>query len=264
MSAFVDVTAEDDANRFLSATFGLRGRVGIVTGQSSGLGLAISHALAEAGATVFGLNRTVRSEADRDGVTQLAVDVTDETAIAESIRTVGERHGLDFLINNAGVTHKAPATEISMQQWRQVQQTNVDAAFRAATAAFDYLSRSVHVGRVVTIASMAAHLGFTDVVPYCASKAAVTGLTRGLAVEWAPHNVLVNTISPGWFPSRLNQKVLENDPERARQILSRIALGRYGDPADVASAAVFLVGDGARYVTGQDLAVDGGALALGF
>lgn len=242
----------------------LEGRVGIVTGQSSGLGMAIAEVLADAGAKVYALNRTVREEAAHAGVTQWSVDVTDEAAVAEAVRRVGEADGIDFLVNNAGATVKKRAEDLTTAQWRTVHDVNIDALFTLAREAFPYLSRSEHVGRIVSIASMAAHLGFPEVTPYCASKAAVLGLTRGLAIEWAQDNVLVNSISPGWFPSEMNRSVLEADPDRERRILARIPLGRYGDPQNIADMALFLLSDAARYITAQDFAVDGGALGKGF
>lgn len=242
----------------------LESRVGIVTGQSGGLGVAISRVLAAAGATVYGFNRTVRPEAVMPGVTQVQVDITDETATARAVREIGDARGIDFLVNNAGVTHKARAESVGTADWRGVQEANVDAAFRLCREAYPFLTNSRTVGRIVTIGSMASHLGFAEVVPYAASKAAVGGMTRGLAVEWARDNILVNTISPGWFPSAMNRSVLTNDPERERRILSRIPLGHYGDPEAIGDMTLFLVSDAARYITGQDFAVDGGTLAQGF
>ena len=109
---------------------------------------------------------------------------------------------------------------------------------------------------------MAAHLGFSEVVPYCTSKAAVCGLTRGLAVEWANDNICVNSVAPGWFPSELSRQVMT--PERKAAILGRMPVHAFGDPKDVGEMVRFLLEDGAAYITGQDFAVDGGALAYGF
>lgn len=254
-------TAAQSVQRRLAS---LEGRVGIVTGQSGGLGTAIARVLADAGATVYGFNRTVRAEADHPGVTQVEIDVTDARAVAARIREIGDAEGLDFLVNNAGATVKRRAEDIAAEQWRSVQQVNVDAVFALCQAAYPYLRASGHVGRIVSIASMAAHLGFSQVVPYAASKAAVGGLTRGLAVEWAGDNILVNSVSPGWFPSQMNQQVLAADPERERKILGRIPLGRYGEPERIGDMTLFLLSDAASYITGQDFAVDGGALAQGF
>ena len=109
---------------------------------------------------------------------------------------------------------------------------------------------------------MAAHLGFSEVVPYCVSKSAVCGLTRGLAIEWANDNMCVNSIAPGWFPSELSKQVMT--PERKAAILARMPVHAFGDTRDLGAMAKFLLSDGATYITGQDFAVDGGALAYGF
>lgn len=242
----------------------LAGRTGIVTGQSGGLGIAISRVLADAGATIYGLNRTVRPEAEHPGVTQVRVDITDAGATAAAVQRIGDAGGIDFVINNAGITVKDRAENISPAQFRSVQTVNVDAMFDLSARAFPFLSASPHVGRIVNIASMAAHLGFSQVVPYAASKAAVGGLTRGLAIEWAQHNVLVNSVSPGWFRTQMNEAVTATDPERTAKILARIPLGHYGEAENIADMVLFLLSDASTYITGQDFAVDGGALAQGF
>lgn len=114
----------------------------------------------------------------------------------------------------------------------------------------------------MNITSMAAHLGFSEVVPYCSSKGAVLSMTRGLAVEWAQDNILVNSIAPGWFPSEMNRQVMDED--RKNKILSRMPLHKFGDPRDIGAMVCFLVSDEASYITGQDFAVDAGALAYGY
>lgn len=246
--------------------FSLEGKRGIVTGGSSGLGLAISRLLARAGAevTVFSRSGRVKTEGagpDPAGIRHVAVDVNDGAAATQAV-TAAAADGLDFLINNAGITTKKPVGEFTADEFRAIQQVNVDAVFRLCQAAFPHLAKAADAGRIVTISSMAAHLGFEGVVPYCASKAAVLGLTKGLAVEWAGRNVLVNSVAPGWFPSEMNRQVM--DQERQNKILARMPLHRYGEPNELANAVLFLVSPAARYITGIDLAVDGGALAFGY
>lgn len=248
------------------ARFSLEGLRGIVTGGSSGLGLAMSRLLACAGAEVHAFSRSGRaktgdSASEPGGLYHHAVDVCDRAAAAQAITEVGAG-GLDFLVNNAGITVKRAATEFATADFQSIHRVNVEAVFNLCQLAFPFLTRARGGGRIVNISSMAAHLGFSEVVPYCSSKAAVLGLTRGLAVEWAERNVRVNSVAPGWFPSEMNRQVM--DPERQKKILNRMAVHRYGDPEELANMVLFLVSPAASYITGVDFAVDGGALAYGF
>lgn len=243
----------------------LTGRRGIITGASSGLGLAMANVLAEAGAEVYALSRTGGVK-EGEAPTHLNVihrkaDVCDYQGMEALVKEIGEG-GLDFLINNAGATVKCRAEKFADEDFERIMKTNVSSVFKLSCLCYPYLKASPHVGRIINIASMAAHLGFNQVVPYCTSKGAVAAMTRGLAVEWANDNITVNTISPGWFPSEMSRKVM--DEERKAQILGRMPVHKFGDPRDIGAMALFLVSDGALYVTGQDFAVDGGALAYGF
>ena len=244
----------------------LEGRVGIVTGGSSGIGYAIANTLAQAGAVVYAISRTGAVKdgmpPSADGVIHRQGDVTDFTAMAALVEEIGSRDGLDFLINDAGITQKCRAEDFPMEDFQRILEVNVTRVFRLCQLCYPYLKNSPHKGRIVTISSMAAHLGFSEVVPYCVSKAAVCGMTRGLAVEWANDNLCVNSIAPGWFPSQMSQQVMT--PQRKAAILARMPVHAFGDPRDLGEMARFLVGDGAAYITGQDFAVDGGALAFGF
>ena len=142
------------------------------------------------------------------------------------------------------------------------QIVNVKYLFQMSVICYPYLKKSADKGRIINITSMSAHLGFSEVVPYCASKGAVLAMTRALAVEWAQDNITVNSIAPGWFRSKMNEQVV--DATREQKILNRMPLHAYGDTRDLGKMAEFLVGDGAAYITGQDFAVDGGALAFGY
>ena len=139
---------------------------------------------------------------------------------------------------------------------------NVNSVYNLQCMCYTYLKQSKYVGRIVTISSMAAHLGFNQVVPYCTSKSAVLGLTRGLSVEWANDNITVNSVAPGWFPSELARKMM--DDERKKLILNRMPVHKFGDTKDLGAMIQFLLSDSATYITGQDFAVDGGALGFGF
>ena len=169
---------------------------------------------------------------------------------------------MDFLVNNAGITKKCRAEDFPAEDFAHILQVNIHSVFRLCQLCYPYLKNSRHKGRIVSISSMAAHLGFTEVVPYCTSKAAVCGMTRGLAVEWANDNLCVNSIAPGWFPSEMSKQVMT--PERKAAILGRMPVHAFGDTRDLGEMTKFLLSDGAKYITGQDFAVDGGALAYGF
>ena len=238
----------------------------MITGASSGIGLATAQVLAEAGAKVYSISRTGKPKDENyvshQNVIHLKGDITDSEEMKKIVREIAEKDGLDFLINNAGITVKRRAEEITKEEFSHVIDVNVNSVFELSTLCYPYLKQSKHVGRIVTISSMAAHLGFNQVVPYCASKAAVLGLTRGLAVEWAGDNMTVNSVAPGWFPSEMTVQVM--DETRKQQILNRMPVHKFGDTKDIGAMVCYLVSDAAKYITGQDFAVDGGALAYGF
>ena len=246
--------------------FDLKGRTGIITGASSGIGLGTANVLAEAGAKIYALSRTggLKDPAEycRENIIHVKADVCDRAQMEEKVKEIGEKDGIDFLINNAGVTVKCRAENFKMEDFDRIQAVNVRAVFQLSCLCYPYLKKSPHMGRIINISSMSAHLGFSEVVPYCTSKGAVLAMTRGLAVEWANDNVMVNSIAPGWFPSEMNKQVM--DAERKQKILSRMPVHKFGDTRDIGAMALFLVSDGAKYITGQDYAVDGGALAFGY
>lgn len=242
------------------------GRTGIVTGGSSGIGYAIANVLAENGATVYVISRTGKEKEglapSASGVIHVKGDVTDYDAMKKLIGEIAGKSGLDFLVNNAGITKKARAEVFPMDDFKKILDVDVTSLFALSQICYPYLKESKHKGRIINISSMAAHLGFTEVVPYCVSKSAVCGLTRGLAIEWANDNICVNSIAPGWFPSEMNKQVMT--PERKAAILARMPVHAFGDTRDLGAMAKFLISDGATYITGQDFAVDGGALAYGY
>ena len=243
----------------------LEGRIGIVTGASSGIGYAIANILAENGATVYAISRTGDVKEgilpSSDGVIHVKGNVTKRTEM-EGIITSISAGGLDFIVNNAGITEKNRAEHFPEEDFRRILEVNVTSLFTLCQLCYPYLTESRFKGRIINISSMAAHLGFTEVVPYCTSKAAVCGLTRGLAVEWASNNICVNSIAPGWFPSEMSRQVMTL--ERRAAILGRMPVHAFGDPRDLGEMAKFLLSDHAKYITGQDFAVDGGALAYGY
>ena len=256
MSKAFDILAKNN--------FSLQGQRGIVTGGSSGIGKTIAIMLVEAGAEVFVFSRTGKFKSDEistENLNHIKVNITDEQDVQEHIKEIGNV-GLDFVVNNAGITSKEKMVDLKMENWDQVQEVNVKAAMNVSRFAFPYLEKAKKGGRIVNITSMAAYLGFNDVVPYAVSKTALLGLTRGLAVEWAKENILVNSVSPGWIKTNMVDQVL--DADREKKILNKMPLHRYGTPDDIASMVWYLVAPASKYVTGQDFPVDGGALAFGY
>ena len=253
-----------NATEFVNGLFNLTGHVGIVTGASRGIGAGIARVLSAAGATLHNFDIGEPEEAIANMTTH-TVDLTDAAATEAAVAAVaGDAGRLDFLINNAGITHKQRAEEFDMDRYRKIQQLNLECLFVLCRLCFPYLKKSAHIGRIVNISSMAAHMGFNGVVPYCMTKSGVLGLTRGLAVEWARDNILVNSVAPGWFLTKLNEEMFAKNPDRREAASKMFVLERFGVPADIGNMMLFLLSGASTYLTGQDFAVDGGALAYGF
>jgi len=244
--------------------FGLSGLRGIVTGGSAGIGKQITLTLAEAGAEVFTFSRSGKfKENDNNSlnIRHIKIDITNTETCTSAIKEIGN-NGLDFVINNAGVTIKKKFENLSVEEWEKIRNVNIDAVVNICKTAYPFLKKSALPGRIINIGSMAAHLGFSMVVPYAVTKSAVTGLTRALAVEWAGDNILVNSVSPGWIKTDMVESVL--DEEREKKIKNRMPLHKLGSTEDIADMVWYLVSPASEYITGQDFAVDGGALAYGY
>lgn len=244
----------------------LKEKIGIVTGGSSGIGYQIANVLAQNGACVYSISRTGMPKKgypeSTPGVIHLKGDIGDQKAMKAILTEITKNGSLDFLVNNAGATFKCRAEEFPTEQFEHIMNVNVKYVFEMCKLCYPYLKKAKEKGRIINITSMSAHLGFSEVVPYCTSKGAVLAMTRGLAVEWAKDNICVNSIAPGWFQSNMLQSVA--DPIREQKILNRMPLHSYGDTKDLGAMASFLCGSNASYITGQDFAVDGGALAFGY
>ena len=246
--------------------FDLSGKVALVTGANTGIGQGIAAALAAAGADVALAGRTPAEEtADRIEALgrKAALIAADLSTIAplqgvvdETLAALG---GLDILVNNAGIIRRADAVDFTEADWDAVIDTNLKSVFFLCQAAARHMIPNGG-GKIVNIASMLSFQGGIRVPSYTASKSGIAGLTKLLANEWAGKGVNVNAIAPGYIATN-NTAALQADETRNRQILERIPAGRWGDPADLGGAAVFLASSASDYVQGHVLAVDGGWLA---
>jgi 2-dehydro-3-deoxy-D-gluconate 5-dehydrogenase len=245
--------------------FKLHDRVALVTGASTGLGAAIAIALAEAGAQVasHGYTRSPASTCDRiTSAGGVAHAITGDLAKAETAKNLItqtlDRFGrIEILINNAGTIRRAPAVDYSDDDWTAVIEVNLSSVFRLSQLAGKHMIESGRGGKIVNIASLLSFQGGITVPAYAASKGGVAQLTKALANEWAKHRINVNAIAPGYMRTT-NTAALQADETRNRKILERIPAGRWGDPEDIAGAAVFLSSSASNYVNGHVLVVDGG------
>ena len=245
--------------------FDLSGKIAIVTGANTGIGQAIAVALAQAGADVALVGRSpadetadsVRALGRRAALIKADLSTTAPVHVVVH-RTLAELGGLDILVNNAGIIRRADAVEFSEADWDAVIDTNLKSLFFLCQAAGRHMIARGK-GKIVNIASLLSFQGGIRVPSYAAAKSGVAGLTKALANEWAGRGVNVNAIAPGYIATN-NTAALQADETRNRQILERIPAGRWGDPKDIAGAAVFLASPASDYVNGHVLAVDGGWL----
>ena len=244
--------------------FRLDNKVALVTGSTVGMGAAIAEALAQAGARVALHERQDRGDAGpKHPNIQAKVNADlSSTSGAEHLfqQTIDKFGQLDILINNAGMIFRADAVDYSLEDFQRVLQVNLTSAFQLSQLTGRHLISRGAPGKIVNIASLLSFQGGIRVPAYAASKGALAQLTKAFANEWAAKDIQVNAIAPGYIATA-NTEQLRNDPVRSRQILERIPAGRWGDPDDVAGAALFLASPASNYVTGHVLVVDGGWLA---
>jgi 2-deoxy-D-gluconate 3-dehydrogenase len=245
--------------------FKLQHRIALVTGASTGLGAAIAIAVAEAGAHVacHGNSRSPQATCDRinnaGGVAHaISGDLSQPETPRRLVDQTLERFGrIDILINNAGTIRRAPAADYSDEDWTAVIEVNLSSVFRLSKLAGKQMIERGEGGKIVNIASLLSFQGGITVPAYAASKGGVAQLTKALANEWAKHRINVNAIAPGYMRTA-NTAALQADETRNRQILERIPAGRWGEPEDLAGAAVFLSSQASDYINGHVLVVDGG------
>lgn len=247
----------------MGSPFDLHGRTALVTGGASGIGQAIAVGLAETGADLVLTSERDNLHETVEQVTALGrradcrlLDLSRRADIPEVVRDVLASHRVDILVNAAGIIRRQPALEFSDENWREVLEVNLTAAFTLSR----HVAAPMRVrgdGKIINIASMLSFQGGHLVTSYTASKHGLVGLTKAFANECAPHNVQVNALAPGYIATRTTE-ALRADPERSAEIVARIPAGRWGTPRDVSGAAVFLASRASDYVSGHVLAVDGG------
>lgn len=246
-------------------TFDFRDSVVLVTGGGSGIGAAVATAFLEAGATVAVTGRRrdrleqVLAPHPDDRTLALPTDLADGAAVRQLVADVVERFGrLDVVVSNAGVHAAGPITELSEDEWSAMRAVNVDGFFHLAKAALPHLASSG--GNLVAVSSVSGDRGDWGQAGYNATKAAVTNFVRSLALDWGSRGVRLNAVAPAFTLTEMTEG-MGRDEDALAPFVDRIALGRPGEPEDIAPAVLFLASDAARYVTGAVLAVDGGTSA---
>ncbi len=250
----------------MTSLFDLTGKVAVVTGANTGIGQAIALALAEAGADVAAVGRTPAEEtaAKIRALGRKAEIISADLSTIEPVQrivdeAVARLGGLDILVNNAGIIRRNDSVDFTEEDWDAVIDTNLKSVFFLCQAAGRHMIAQGR-GKIVNIASMLTFQGGIRVPSYTASKSGIGGITKLLANEWSAKGINVNAIAPGYIATN-NTAQLQADETRNRQIVERIPAGRWGEPADLGGAAVFLSSAASNYVDGHILAVDGGWLA---
>jgi NAD(P)-dependent dehydrogenase (short-subunit alcohol dehydrogenase family) len=254
----------------MSQPFDLSGKVAVVIGGTSGIGRALSLALADAGADVIASARRreqveeTAAAIEQRGRETLRVpsDIRDRASLEALFAAIMERFGkVDILVNCAGKIKRTPTLTVSEEEWADILDTNLTGTLRACQIFGKHMLERGY-GRIINIASLNSFVALNEVAAYAASKAGVVSLTRSLAVEWSKRGVTVNAIAPGVFRTELNAQLLDSTP-RGQELLMRTPLGRFGNTEELTGAAVYLASDAASFITGQTIVIDGGFLASG-
>lgn len=247
----------------------LETKIAVVTGGGSGIGLAIAEKFVQRNM------RTIiagRDEAKLNAAKQklgnlceaMVIDLNELSSIPKFVQCVMDRYGsVDVLVNNAGINMKKDFTAVSDHDFQKILLTNVTAVFALSREVVKCMLEKNIRGSIINISSMASRYGIPKVIAYTASKSAIEGMTRAMAVELSPQGIRVNCIAPGFIATDMSAKALNDDPERLAKVMGRTPMGEMGTPADIAEAALFLASDASKYITGVVLPVDGGN-SIGF
>jgi 2-dehydro-3-deoxy-D-gluconate 5-dehydrogenase len=245
--------------------FDLTGRVALVTGGNGGIGLGMAKGMAAAGATIVVAGRNARKNAaavqelgGQGKASAAEVDVTDEASCRAACDEAARRFGrLDILVNNAGMSIRKQPEAFTLAEWKQVIDTNLNAAFVCAQAAYPHMTRAGG-GKIINIGSMLSIFGTAYAAPYAASKGGIVQMTKALASAWAKDNIQANAILPGWIDTDLTRAAREQVAGLHERVLARTPAGRWGAPDDFAGIAVFLASSASDFITGAAITVDGG------
>ncbi len=240
----------------------------LVTGGGSGLGFAIAQKFVKQGyrTIIAGRNQDKLNQAKAalgELATAVSIDLSDLKAIPGFVQKLVDEYGrIDILVNNAGINQKKDFAEVTDEEFELILTTNLNAVFALSREVVKDMLKH-RSGSIINISSMAAQYGLPKVIAYSASKSAIDGLTRAMAVELSPMGIRVNAIAPGFIYSDMTAKALDSDPDRKARVFARTPMGVMGQPEDIGEAAGFLASDAARYITGVILPVDGGN-SIGF
>ncbi len=243
-------------------------KVAIVTGGASGIGLAIAEKFATTNTDTIIIGRDKKKLASAkkklgSKCHTISFDLTNLPGIPELVKEIIRKFGrIDILVNNAGINMKKDFSEVTDEEFQKILLTNVTSVFAISREVVKHMEKKKS-GSIINISSMASQYGIPKVIAYTASKSAIEGMTRAMAVELSPKGIRVNCIAPGFIATDMSAKALNNDQERKNKVMSRTPMGYMGDPADIANAALYLANGEAKYVTGVVLPVDGGN-SIGF
>ena len=270
INGFTFIRKSYQVKRMSYTSLELNGKVAVVIGGTSGIGRAIAHGLADAGADVVTTSRRLEQveatakEIEEKGkrTLRIASDVSDRASLQnlldETVKVFGK---VDILVNSAGKTKRLPTVDFPEDDWNDIMETNLTGTLRACQI-FGKHFLSNNYGKIINIASLSTFVALYEVAAYAASKAAVASLTKSLAIEWSQHGLNVNAIAPGVFKTALNTQLLEST-DRGKEFQMRTPMKRFGKVEELAGAAIYLASDAASFVNGEVLVVDGGFLASG-